>query len=205
MAKILLEALVVLVAGIALALAANQVSPRGLALTRNYFPAGTGRPPTPATGAGLRAGATNSPVLSPAELVAARLRAQGLQLVDSGLAAQLFHDPRFQRGGIVFVDARDETHYREGHIPGAYEFDPYHPDQYFPAALPACQAAERIVVYCHGGDCDDSESAALLLRDVGVATNKLVIYGGGITEWTTNGWPIETGDRNSGKLNHPDK
>jgi rhodanese-related sulfurtransferase len=199
MRKILLEALVVLVMGIALALLANQISPRGLALTRNYFPAGTGKPTAPI------AGATNSPALSPAELLAARLKTQGLQLVDSGVAAQLFHDPRFGQGRIVFVDARAESHYREGHIPGAYEFDPYHPEKYFSAVLPPCQAAEQIVVYCHGGDCDDSESAALLLRDVGIATNKLFIYGDGITGWTTNHWPVEMGERNSGKLNPPDK
>ena len=191
--------MVVLVAGIVLALAANQISPRGLALTRNYFPAGTGRP-VPAS-----AGAARSPAPSPAELLAARLKEQGLQLVDSGGAVRLFHDPRFPQEKIVFIDARDETDYREGHIPGAYEFDPYHPEKYFPLALPPCRKAEQIVVYCHGGDCDDSESAALLLRDVGIATNKLFIYGGGITDWATNGLPVEIGDRNSGKWHQPDK
>ena len=78
----------------------------------------------------------------------------------------------------MFIDARDEAHYREGHIPGAYEFDPYYPEKYFPTALPPCQAAEQIVVYCHGGDCDDSESAALTLRDVGIAMNKLLFTAG---------------------------
>jgi rhodanese-related sulfurtransferase len=204
-AKVLLEAVAVLVVGAAFALAANQVSPRGLALTRNYFPAGTGLPAATAAGAGLAGAATHSPVLSPAEQLAARLKERGLQLVDGAAATQLFHDPRRGQGRVVFVDARDEAHYREGHIPGAYEFDPYHPETYFPTALPPCQAAEQIVVYCHGGDCDDSESAAITLRDVGIATNKLFVFTGGITEWTTNGWPIEMGDRNSGKLNHPDQ
>jgi rhodanese-related sulfurtransferase len=201
--KVLLEALAVLVAGVGLALTANQISPRGLALTRNYFPAGPVRPTVPAATTGLRNGATNSPALSPTELLAARLKEQGLQLVDNDAAAQLFHDPRFGQGRIVFVDARDEAHYREGHIPGAYEFDPYHPEKYFPTALPVCQAAEQIVVYCHGGDCDDSESAALLLRDVGIATNKLFIYSDGITGWTNNHWPVEAGERNSMKPGDP--
>jgi rhodanese-related sulfurtransferase len=203
--NIFLEALGVLVIGIALALAANQMSPRGLSLTRNYFPAGTGQPTPRTAGAAPRREGTNSPALSPAEFLAARLKAQGLQLVGGVIAAQLFHDPRCQQGKIVFIDARDETHYREGHIPGAHEFDPYHPEKYFLTALPPCQAAEQIVVYCHGGDCDDSESAALTLRDVGIATHKLFIYGGGITEWTTNGWPVEIGERNSGKLSRPEK
>ncbi len=204
-AKILLEAVVVLFTGIVFALAANQVSPRGLVLTRNYFPAVTGHPVSSVAGPAPRPAATNTPMPNLTELLATRLKEQGLQLIDGDRTVELYRDPRFQSGRIVFVDARDETHYREGHIPGAYEFDPYYPEKYFPTALAPCQAAEQIVVYCHGGDCDDSESAALLLRDVGIATNKLFIYGGGITDWTTNGWPVEIGERNSGKLHPPDK
>jgi len=205
--NVLLEALLVAAAGIVLAFGANLVSPRGLALTRNYFPAGISRPVPAATSVGSphdMAG-TNPPASSPAQLLAARLKEQGLQSVDGHQAAQLFHAPRFQQGGIAFIDARDEQHYREGHIPGASEFDPYYPEKYFPTVLPVCQAAEQIVVYCNGGDCDDSESAAITLRDVGIANQKLFIYTGGITEWTTNGLPVEIGGRNSGNLRSPNQ
>jgi len=204
-ANILFEALVVLFIGIAFALVANQISPRGLALKRDYFPVKAALPVAPPAGAERADQASNSPVPNPAELLATRLQQQGLQLIDGRRAAELFHDRRFQEGRVVFIDARDEARYREGHIPGAYEFDPYYPEKYFPTALPPCQAAEQIMVYCHGGDCDDSESAALTLRDVGIATNKLFVYSGGITEWTTNGLPVELGERNSGKLRKPDK
>jgi rhodanese-related sulfurtransferase len=199
---VLLEAALVVVIGAVFAFAANQASPRGLILTRNYFPEGTGRlvsatpratPPHNVTG-------TNAVAFDPAQLLAAELKEKGLQLVDRNQAMQLFHDPRFKQNIVVFVDARDEQRYREGHIPGAYEFDPYQPEKYFDAVLPACKAAEQIVVYCNGGDCDDSETAAILLRDVGIANQKLLVYGGGITEWTTNGLPVEMGGRNSGDL-----
>jgi rhodanese-related sulfurtransferase len=133
------------------------------------------------------------------------LKEQGLQSVDGRQAAQLFHDPRFTQGSIAFIDARDEQHYREGHIPGACEFDPYYPEKYFAAVLPVCQAAEKIVVYCNGGDCDDSESAAILLRDVGITNQKLFVYTGGIPEWITNGLPVEIGGRNSGNLRSTNK
>ena len=186
----------VLAAGAAFAFAANLVSPRGLILTRNYSPAGIRPPALTAT----NVAGTNLLALSPARLLAARLREQGLQLVDGRQALQLFRDPRSQQGVLVFIDARDEQLYREGHIPGAWEFDPYRPERYFPAVYPLCQAAEQIVIYCNGGDCDDSEFAALTLRDVGIATNKLFIYDGGFAEWTTNSQPVETGERNSGKL-----
>jgi rhodanese-related sulfurtransferase len=200
-AKILREALFVAVIGAAFAFGANLVSPRGLALTRNYFPAGISRP----VPAARDVANTNPPVSSPAQLLAIRLKEQGLQWVDGRQAAQLFHDPRFQQGSIAFIDARDEQHYREGHIPGACEFDPYYPEKNFATVLPVCQAAEQIVVYCNGGDCDDSESAASALRDVGIANQKLFIYTGGITEWTTNGLPVEIGGRNSGNLRSTNK
>ena len=199
--RVFQEALLVAVIGAAFAFGANLISPRGLALTRNYFPADINRP----VPAARDVANTNPPASSPAQLLAARLKEQGLQGVDGRQAAQLFHDPRFQQGSIAFIDARDEQHYREGHIPGACEFDPYHPEKYLATVLPVCQAAEQIVLYCNGGDCDDSESAAITLRDVGIANRKLFVYLGGITEWTTNGLPVETGGRNSGNLRGPNK
>jgi rhodanese-related sulfurtransferase len=196
--NIFVEVLVVAITGAVFAFAANQISPRGLVISRNYFPAKNSH---------TTSAATNTPTaaLSPAQLLAAQIRKNGLQLVDGDTAAKLFHDPRFKQNGIVFIDARDESYYQEGHIPGAYEFDPYHPDKYFPATLPICQTAEQIVVYCNGGDCDDSETAAILLRNVGVADQKLFIYAGGIAEWTDNNLPVETGARNSGNLRGTNK
>jgi hypothetical protein len=35
---------------------------------------------------------------------------------------------------------------------------------------------------------------------VGIPNRKLFIYGGGITDWSTNHQPVETGARNSGNL-----
>jgi rhodanese-related sulfurtransferase len=193
--NIFVEVLVVAITGAVFAFAANQISPRGLTLTRNYFPAENSH----------KATAANFTALSPAQLLAVQIRENGLQLVDGGQTVKLFHDPRFKQNGIVFIDARDESHYQEGHIPGAYEFDPYHPGKYSAAILPICRAAEQIVVYCNGGDCDDSETAAVLLRNVGVANQKLFIYAGGIAEWTNNSLPVETGARNSGNLRGTNK
>jgi rhodanese-related sulfurtransferase len=199
--KIFWEAVLVAALGAAFAFAANQISPLGLALTRDYFPAGTAHSVRPVAGDRLpQATGTNSGALSPAQFLAAQMKEKGLQLIDGGQATQLFHDPRFQQNVIVFIDARDEDHYQQGHIPGAYEFDPYHPEKYFDTVLPVCQKAEQVVIYCNGGDCDDSETAAILLRDVGIPNQKLFVYGGGITEWKTSRLPVETGARNSGNL-----
>jgi rhodanese-related sulfurtransferase len=202
--RIILETLLVAIAGGGLALVANALSPRGLSLTRNYFPGGgatsPGVPPVPITIS--NAGGATVSTQSTAGL-AAQLRAKGLGLLEVREAARLFADPRYASEQLVFIDARDDRHYQEGHIPGAYQFDHYRPENYLPAVLPACQGAEQIVVYCTGGNCEDSEFAALTLRDAGIPAERLFIYAGGMTEWATNGLPVETGARQSGTLRTP--
>ena len=194
--------MIVALTGALFAFAANEVSPGGLALARNYFPGAIERP-LPTTNAAQLipgTGETNVAVASTVNLLAARLQAKGLQLLEQDQVAQRFHDPRYEQELIVFIDARDDRHYQEGHIPGAYQFDHYHPEKHLATVLPVCQAAEEIVVYCTGGDCEDSEFASIFLRDAGIPAEKLFVYGGGMTEWTTNGLPVETGERKSGNL-----
>jgi rhodanese-related sulfurtransferase len=200
--KILWEGVLVAVIGAVFAFAANEVSPRGLRLTRNYFPGATrgSLPSGAATNLTPRPGGPRVGAPSPAELLARRLQTKGLHLIESNHVAQLFRDPRYEQELIVFIDARDDRHYQEGHIPGAYLFDHYHAENYLATVLPVCQTAERIVVYCTGGGCEDSEFTAITLRDVGITKEKLFVYGGGMTEWTTNGLSVEVGERRSGKF-----
>jgi rhodanese-related sulfurtransferase len=207
---ILYEALAVAGAGLLCALSANFLSPRGLSLTRDYFPKSAGQPSRPRTAAATSSEASTdaiarplSPGVKPAPPAApdtawARLQEKGLQPLGGREALQSYQDPMRAQDLIVFVDARDDAHYQAGHIPGAYQFDRYYPDKYLPGVLPACANALKIVVYCNGGACEDSEFAALTLREAGMAAGKVFVFVGGITEWTTNGWPVETGVRNSG-------
>ena len=134
------------------------------------------------------------------EIAVARLKEKGLQAVDGPEAMQLFRDPQYELESIVFIDARDDRHYQEGHIPGAYQFDRYYPEKHLPAVLPACLNARNIVVYCTGGNCEDSEFAALMLKEAGVPQERLAVYVGGMTEWIAKAWPVEVGERKSGKM-----
>ena len=190
MRKVLLEALLAGVAGVALAFAANALSPRGLKLTRNYSPGGA-----LAASRVLPAGATNATAI-----LDAQLRAEGLQLAGSNLVTQLFADPKKQQDLVVFIDARDDEHYQSGHIPGAYQLDHYHPENYLATVLPVCQAAEKVIVYCKGGTCEDSEQTAIFLRDAGIPRERLFVYAGGFDEWNGGALPVETGARNSGQF-----
>jgi rhodanese-related sulfurtransferase len=195
---VLLEALVVAIAGIAVAFVANALSPRGLNLTRDYFP--NDRQPLAVVpiNSAPAPGATNT--ASPFEQLAAKFHAEGLQLADNNLATKLFHDPKYQQGLVIFVDARKDEAYQAGHIPGAYQLDHFHPEEYIATTVPVCQTAEQIIVYCNGGECDDSENTAIFLRDAGIPKEKLFVYAGGIEEWTASHLPLETGTRNSGNI-----
>lgn len=200
--KVLWEGLLVAVIGSAFAFAANEVSPRGLRLTTDYFPGAipSSLPEAAATPLTSSAGNTNVTVPAPANVLATRLQAKGLQLVESHEVAQLFRDPRYEQGLIVFIDDRDDQHYQEGHIPGAYQFNHYRAENYLATVMPVCQTAQQIVVYCTGGDCDDSEFAAIMLRDAGIPKEKLFVYASGMAEWNASGMPVEIKERKSGNF-----
>jgi rhodanese-related sulfurtransferase len=198
--RTLLEVIIVGVVGLTVALAANALSPHGLKLSRDYFQTAKGPATNIAAVATNKSGAPVPDAQSLAAKVAARLQQKGLKLADSDQVHELFQDPRYQQGLIVFIDSRDDTHYLQGHIPGAWQLDYYRYETYLPAVLPACMMAQEIVVYCNGGECEDSEFTALLLRDAQIPLGKIRVYAGGLTEWRTNGWPVETGARNSGQL-----
>jgi len=184
---VVLEAILLAIAGILFALAANALSPRGLRIARNYFPAA----PT---------GATN--LMTASDPLVARLQQHGLKLTVSNEVAQLFQDPGYEQGSIVFVDARNDHAYRSGHVPGAWQLDRYRPENYLPTVLPVCLGAQKVVVYCNGGSCEDSEFAAIMLREAGIPPDNILVYGAGISEWT-NTMPFEVGVRGSGQVIQP--
>ena len=197
----LLEAAIVVLAAAAFGFAANELSPRGLRLPATISP--THPLPAQPFAAALhrrpdqpgRRGGRDRPAFEEG----------GIQSIHRAETERLFHDQRYLQGLVVFVDAREQNPYADGHIPGAYRLDPFYPEKEIANALPPCQAADQIVVYCNGGDCDDADSTAIILRDAGVPAQKLFVYAGGYGEWTNQHLPVEKGERNSGSLTNPSK
>lgn len=201
MRTVLPEALLVAVVGMVLAFVANQASPRGLDLSRDYFrtrvqvstnTAVAAHPAGPGTNLSAPASVTNS--------LEASLRAKGLQTADLATVRNLFEDPRYRQSAFLFVDARNDQHYQEGHVPGAFQLDYYRPDAYLPLVIPMAQIAEKVIVYCNGGTCEDSELATLMLRDAGIPAEKVFVFVGGFAEWAGAGLPVESGVRDSGTI-----
>ncbi len=192
---LLRETVVLLVVGFALALLANQLSPRGLSLGRDYFPSVAAAPSTP-----LPSSAPSESPQNQTNETAARITGRGLGVIETEEVEKLFHDPQYEQELIVFIDARDDAHFQKGHIPGAYQFDRYYPEKYLPMVFPACSSASKVVVYCTGGHCEDSEFAAVTLMEAGIPAQKISVYLGGITDWVARKKPVEEGDRKSGLL-----
>jgi rhodanese-related sulfurtransferase len=173
----------VLLLGGALALGLNALSPRGLELTRNYFPTSTNVATAVASVVAVKTNSTS--------ILRERLAAKGLQVVERAELEVVVRDRQAQPGKIVVLDARNTEHFNSGHIPGALQFDHYRAADHLAAVIPACLAAERIILYCTGGECEDSEFAALMLRDAGIPAERLFIFPGGITEWKSAGLPVQ--------------
>ena len=187
-----LEALLVAAIGVLFGVTANALSPRGLSLGRNYFPDTSGS--AQASKGAVDAAEVRNAVTHP-KTAAQRLHDRGLQLASADEMIRLFRDPRYKQGLVLFIDAREDQQYTLGHIPGARQFDHYRPEKHVATVLPACLIAQQVVVYCGGGECEDSEFAAMMLRDAGVPAEKLFVYPGGFTEWTSLGLAVETGSR----------
>lgn len=183
MRLLITEILEVLVVGLLVALVANQVSPQGLSLRRDYF---RSSPRAPLGAAATHAAAPDG----------AATRIPGTVSADE--AWRWFEDPGRPLGRVIFVDARKETAFREGHIPGAIAFDRFHPELTLPGVVLAATHAEVVIVYCLGGTCEDSHHAADQLMEAGLDRAKVRVYPGGISEWAARGWPIERGGHGVG-------
>lgn len=101
-------------------------------------------------------------------------------------------------GQVTFIDARhDQAAYEAGHIPGAIRlsadmFD--NADAKAEEFINFYDPSARYVIYCSGGDCDESENTRNRLYDRGYTVSH--IYKNGWDEWVTKpGVPVTTGDQ----------
>ena len=106
--------------------------------------------------------------------------------------AEIFNDPDPQTGAVVFVDARNDASFEAGHIPGALQCDRYYLEDYIQDLLDYVYDADKIVVYCNGGDCEDSMYLCGELMEFDVPYESLYLYEGGWKEWAANDMPVES-------------
>jgi rhodanese-related sulfurtransferase len=97
----------------------------------------------------------------------------------------------------LFLDARRTSVYEQGHIPGARTYSVWESDidekvnkLFNERGDPAAQALP-LVVYCSGGDCEDSHMLAQKLW--GIQFNNVYVYKDGFPDWQQHGAPVHTG------------
>jgi rhodanese-related sulfurtransferase len=99
--------------------------------------------------------------------------------------------------GVLFLDARRTSVYEQGHIPGARPFSVWESDiddkvnKLFSERSDPKDQNLPIVVYCSGGDCEDSHMLAQKLW--GIQFNNVYVYKDGFPDWQKRGEPVHTG------------
>ncbi|MGD2110793.1 MAG: rhodanese-like domain-containing protein [Phycisphaerae bacterium] len=117
----------------------------------------------------------------------------GYQVIDFAGVVEVFEDPSTAFGANLFVDARNDALYAEGHIPGALLADHWKLDEYIDTVLNYAAGAEKIIVYCKGGDCEDSQLVCGDLVEFEIEYDKVFLYPGGLDEWRQRGMPVDKG------------
>jgi rhodanese-related sulfurtransferase len=102
----------------------------------------------------------------------------------------------FARKTAPFLDARRTSVYAQGHIAGARPFSVWEADiddkvkAFFQEGL---DQSAPVVVYCSGGDCEDSHMLSEKLYKVGF--DNVLVYKDGFPDWQKRGLPVSTGGR----------
>jgi rhodanese-related sulfurtransferase len=104
------------------------------------------------------------------------------------LAINLEQAHKLYETGIIFIDARDVSEYKTGHIRNSINLSVYDFDK-FKNVMTKIPKSQTIICYCGGSDCDLSKSLAEKLFSIGYRNSYIFI--GGWEEWKSAGYPIE--------------
>ncbi len=96
---------------------------------------------------------------------------------------------QFESGSALFLDARPESQYLEGHIQGALNLPWQSVDHYFMEMADRIDGSETIITYCDGESCDLSHELALFLKEMEYANVRVLVNGW--TVWQQAGLPVE--------------
>jgi rhodanese-related sulfurtransferase len=98
---------------------------------------------------------------------------------------------------VLFLDARRTSVYEQGHIAGARPYSVWESDidekvrKLFDERSDPQAQSLPIVIYCSGGDCEDSHMLAQKLW--GIQFNDIYVYKDGFPDWQQHGGAVHTG------------
>jgi rhodanese-related sulfurtransferase len=95
----------------------------------------------------------------------------------------------FDKGDVLFVDARSHNDYENGHIPGAISLPLSHFEERIGSFLNRYPLEQPIVTYCSGRTCEDSHDLVRFLLEMGFTDVRIFIDG--FPGWEAEGYPVE--------------
>ena len=95
----------------------------------------------------------------------------------------------FDTGTVLFVDARSQDDYENGHIPAAVSLPVGRFDERIESFLKRYPSEQPIVTYCSGRTCEESHSLARFFSEAGYTDVRIFIDG--FPGWQAEGNPIE--------------
>lgn len=131
------------------------------------------------------------------------VRGNGIPFVGDWSAASRFTDDsgqsmviglkdasrRYVENKAVFVDARPKSEYCRGHIKGAVSLPWHDAGDRFMEVASRLEAAETIITYCDGKNCELSHDLALFLSEMGFENVRVLVNGW--TVWRKAGLPTQ--------------
>lgn len=96
----------------------------------------------------------------------------------------------FRQEAALFVDARPQSQFAQGHIRGALNLPWQEVDRYFMETAERLEGSRTIITYCDGDNCDLSHELALFLKDMGFENVRVLVNGW--TVWKQAGLPTDT-------------
>jgi len=120
----------------------------------------------------------------------------GIRFITLAETEDLFARKMQGEQGLLFIDSRGREGFAAGHIPGALSV-PLEEVELARKMAPQSEragaldfpAAQTLVVYCEGGDCQTSISLAKIIHEKGY--QDIRIFAGGWAEWDAAGLPEE--------------
>ncbi len=100
----------------------------------------------------------------------------------------------FEENKALFLDARDERSFSQGHIQGAQNLPWHQVDDYLMAVIKGLSRQTPIIAYCDGEACNLSHELAVLLKELGFSKTRVLVNGW--TVWQAAGLPVARGAGN---------
>ncbi len=179
------------------AVTATVVTPPATATTATAVPATTIVVPTATAAPKTTTTATVSPVPPPPAPKKPDV-ARFVPHPDKAYVEIKYDDVKaLHEAGALFLDARRTSVYEQGHIAGARPFSVWESDiddkvrKLFDERGDPAQQAQPIVIYCSGGECEDSHMLAQKLW--GIQFNNVYVYKDGYPDWVAHRGAAHTG------------